>query len=93
VCCAGIGTIGKTIRRDSETGAISHLPVELFLKTIKVNLMGTFQCVAKSAAGMMTLDGLDDGERGAIVCTASVAAVDGQIGQVAYRPRRPASPG
>src|SRR6187399_3593566 len=84
VCCAGIGTIGKTIRRDKETGAISHLPVELFLKTLKVNLMGTFQCVAKSAAGMMTLDGLDDGERGAIVCTASVAAVDVQIGQVAY---------
>jgi NAD(P)-dependent dehydrogenase (short-subunit alcohol dehydrogenase family) len=84
VCCAGIGTIGKTTRRDKETGAISHLPVELFLKTIKVNLMGTFQCVAKAAAGMMTLDGLEDGERGAIVCTASVAAVDGQIGQVAY---------
>jgi NAD(P)-dependent dehydrogenase (short-subunit alcohol dehydrogenase family) len=84
VCCAGIGTIGKTIKRDRDTGAISHLPVELFLKTIKVNLMGTFQCVAKAAAGMMTLEGLADGERGAIVCTASVAAVDGQIGQVAY---------
>lgn len=84
VCCAGIGTIGKTIRRDKETGAIDHLPVDLFLKTIRVNLMGTFQCVAKSAAGMMALDGLEDGERGAMVCTASVAAVDGQIGQVAY---------
>jgi len=84
VCCAGIGTIGKAVRRDRETGEIAHLPVELFLKTIKVNLMGTFQCVAKSATGMMTLDGLDDGERGAMVCTASVAAVDGQIGQVAY---------
>jgi NAD(P)-dependent dehydrogenase (short-subunit alcohol dehydrogenase family) len=84
VCCAGIGTIGKVVRRDRETGEIAHLPVDLFLKTIKVNLMGTFQCVAKSATGMMTLDGLDDGERGAMVCTASVAAVDGQIGQVAY---------
>lgn len=84
VCCAGIGTIGKAVRRDRETGEIAHLPVDLFLKTIKVNLMGTFQCVAKSATGMMTLDGLDDGERGAMVCTASVAAVDGQIGQVAY---------
>ena len=84
VTCAGIGTIGKTIRRDKETGEISHLPVELFLKTIRVNLLGTFQCVAKSAAGLMTLDGLEDGERGAMVCTASVAAVDGQIGQVAY---------
>lgn len=84
VCCAGIGTIGKTVRRDKETGAPGHMPVDLFLKTIKVNLMGTFQCVAKSAAGMMTLDGLEDGERGAMVTTASVAAVDGQIGQVAY---------
>ncbi len=84
VTCAGIGTIGKTIRRDKETGEIGHLPVELFVKTLQVNLVGTFQCVAKSAAGMMTLDGLEDGERGAMVCTASVAAEDGQIGQVAY---------
>ncbi|MXP25732.1 SDR family NAD(P)-dependent oxidoreductase [Altererythrobacter indicus] len=84
VNCAGIGTIGKTVRRDKETGEISHLPVSLFLKTLQVNLMGTFQCIAKSSAGMMTLDGLEDGERGAIVSTASVAAVDGQIGQVAY---------
>jgi len=84
VCCAGIGTIGKTVKRDRETGEISHLPVELFMRTIRVNLLGTFQCVAKSAAGMMTLDGLEDGERGAMVCTSSVAAEDGQIGQVAY---------
>lgn len=84
VNCAGIGTIGKTVRRDKETGEISHLPVSLFLKTLQVNLVGTFQCIAKSSAGMMTLEGLEDGERGAIVSTASVAAVDGQIGQVAY---------
>jgi len=84
VCCAGIGTIGKTVRRDRESGEISHLPVDLFMKTLQVNLLGTFQCVAKAATGMMTLDGLEDGERGAMVCTASVAAVDGQIGQVAY---------
>ena len=84
VCCAGIGTIGKTVRRDRETGEIGHLPVDLFMKTIRVNLLGTFQCVAKSAAGMMALDGLEDGERGAMVCTSSVAAEDGQIGQVAY---------
>jgi NAD(P)-dependent dehydrogenase (short-subunit alcohol dehydrogenase family) len=84
VCCAGIGTIGKTVKRDRETGEISHLPVGLFQKTIAVNLLGTFQCVAKSATGMMTLDGLEDGERGAMVVTSSVAAEDGQIGQVAY---------
>lgn len=84
VCCAGIGTIGKIVKRDKETGAISHLPVKLFRKTLDVNLVGTFQCVAKAAAGMMAIEGLEDGERGAIVCTASVAAVDGQVGQVAY---------
>ena len=84
VCCAGIGTIGKTVKRDRETGEIGHLPVSLFQKTIAVNLLGTFQCVAKAATGMMTLDGLDDGERGAMVVTSSVAAEDGQIGQVAY---------
>ena len=84
VCCAGIGTIGKTVKRDRETGEISHLPVGLFQKTIAVNLLGTFQCVAKAATGMMTLDGLEDGERGAMVVTSSVAAEDGQIGQVAY---------
>ena len=85
VNCAGIGTIGKLTRRDRETGDISHLPFDLFEKTIKVNLMGTFGCMAKSAAGMMTLDPLGEhGERGAIINTASVAAEDGQIGQVAY---------
>lgn len=84
VNCAGIGTIGKTVRRDKETGEISHLPVELFEKTLRVNLVGTFQCIAKAAAAMMTLEGREDGERGVIVNTASVAAVDGQIGQVAY---------
>jgi NAD(P)-dependent dehydrogenase (short-subunit alcohol dehydrogenase family) len=85
VCCAGIGTIGKTVRRDRDSGEISHLPIDLFMKTIRVNLLGTFQCVAKSAAGMMTLDAVDEhGERGAMVCTSSVAAEDGQIGQVAY---------
>ncbi len=84
VVCAGIGTIGKTVSRNKETGKISHMPVEQFRKTLEVNLVGTFQCIAKSAAGMMTLEGLEDGERGAIVNTASVAAVDGQIGQVAY---------
>jgi NAD(P)-dependent dehydrogenase (short-subunit alcohol dehydrogenase family) len=84
VNCAGIGTIGKIVRRDRETGAISHHPVDLYVKTLMVNLVGTFQCTAKSAVGMMTLDGLEHGERGVVVNTASVAAQDGQIGQVAY---------
>jgi NAD(P)-dependent dehydrogenase (short-subunit alcohol dehydrogenase family) len=46
--------------------------------------VGTFRCIAKSAAGMMTLEPMADGERGAMVNTASVAAEDGQIGQAAY---------
>jgi NAD(P)-dependent dehydrogenase (short-subunit alcohol dehydrogenase family) len=84
VNCAGIGTIGKTTRRDRETGAITHFPVDAFAKTLAVNTVGSFRCIAKSAAGMMTLDPLDDNERGAIVNTASVAAIDGQVGQAAY---------
>ena len=84
VNCAGIGTVGKLTRRDRDTGEISHLPVELFTKTLMVNTVGSFICMAKAAAGMMTADPLEDGERGVIVSTASVAAEDGQIGQVAY---------
>ena len=85
VNCAGIGTIGKLTRRDRETGEISHLPFDLFEKTMKVNLMGSFACMAKCAAGMMTLDPVGEhGERGGMINTASVAAEDGQIGQVAY---------
>ena len=84
VNCAGIGTVGKITRRDKETGAISHLPVGQFVKTLMVNTVGSFMCMAKSAAGMMTADTLEDGERGVMVSTASVAAVDGQVGQVAY---------
>jgi len=51
---------------------------------IQVNLIGTFRCIAKAAAGMIALPPLVDGERGAIVNTASVAAQDGQMGQAAY---------
>ena len=47
-----------------------------------MNLIGTFRCITKSAAGMLSLEPLEDGDRGAIVNTASVAAEDGQIGQV-----------
>jgi NAD(P)-dependent dehydrogenase (short-subunit alcohol dehydrogenase family) len=56
-----------------------------FEKVIAINLVGTFRCIAMSAAGMLTLDPIDaEGQRGAIVNTASVAAQDGQIGQAAY---------
>ncbi|MGB3753797.1 MAG: SDR family NAD(P)-dependent oxidoreductase [Parerythrobacter sp.] len=87
VNCAGIGNAIKTASRDKQSGEIKHFPLSAFEFVIQVNLIGTFRCIAKSAAGMMTLDPIadgDDGARGAIVNTASVAAEDGQIGQAAY---------
>jgi NAD(P)-dependent dehydrogenase (short-subunit alcohol dehydrogenase family) len=82
--CAGTGNAAKTASRSRETGAIKHFPLDAFNMIIQINLVGTFRCVAKSAAGMLTLDPMADGERGAIVNTASVAAEDGQMGQAAY---------
>jgi NAD(P)-dependent dehydrogenase (short-subunit alcohol dehydrogenase family) len=84
VNCAGTGNAIKTASRDKSTGAIVSFATADFDRIIQVNLVGTFRCTAKSAAGMMTLPVLDDGERGAIVNTASVAAQDGQIGQASY---------
>ena len=84
VNCAGTANGIKTASRSKEDGSIKHFPLDAFNFIIQINLVGTFRMVAKSAAGMMTLDPLTDGERGAIVNTASVAAEDGQIGQVAY---------
>jgi NAD(P)-dependent dehydrogenase (short-subunit alcohol dehydrogenase family) len=82
--CAGTGNAAKTASRAKETGEIRHFPLDAFNMIIQINLVGTFRCIAKSAAGMLTLDPLEDGERGAIVNTASVAAEDGQMGQAAY---------
>jgi NAD(P)-dependent dehydrogenase (short-subunit alcohol dehydrogenase family) len=84
VTCAGIGDAAKTARRDRETRQISHFPLALFDRVIQVNLVGTFRCIAKSAAGMLTLPPQEDGDRGVIISTASVAAEDGQVGQAAY---------
>ncbi|MFA5968865.1 MAG: SDR family NAD(P)-dependent oxidoreductase [Sphingomonas sp.] len=84
VACAGTGNAMKTASRSKEDGSIKHFNLEAFNWLIQINLVGTFRCVAKSAAGMLTLDPLADGERGAMVMTASVAAEDGQIGQAAY---------
>ena len=82
--CAGTGNAIKTASRDRNTGEIKHFPLDSFNKIIQINLVGTFRCIAKSAAGMLTLEPQADGERGAIVNTASVAAEDGQMGQAAY---------
>ena len=85
VNCAGVGGgASKTASRDKKSGAISEYPLDNFERIINVNLIGTFRCITKSAAGMLSLPVLPCGDRGAIVNTASVAAEDGQIGQVAY---------
>ena len=84
VNCAGTGNAVKTASRDKKTGEIKHFPLDAFNMIIQINLVGTFRCIAKSAAGMLTLEPLEDGDRGAIVNTASVAAEDGQVGQAAY---------
>jgi NAD(P)-dependent dehydrogenase (short-subunit alcohol dehydrogenase family) len=83
VNCAGVGNAYKTASRDKATGEAKHFPAAAFDWVIQINLVGTFRCIAKSAAGMLSLEPVD-GERGAIVNTASVAAEDGQIGQAAY---------
>ena len=84
VNCAGVGGSMKTVSRDKQTKEIKEYPLDNFERIVQINLIGTFRCITKSAAGMLTLPILDDGDRGAIVNTASVAAQDGQIGQVAY---------
>jgi len=84
VNCAGTGNAFKTASRAKTTGEIKHFPLDAFNFIIQINLIGTFRCIAKSAAGMLSIDPLPDGERGAIVNTASVAAEDGQMGQAAY---------
>ena len=84
VNCAGTGNAIKTASRDRKTGGIRYFQAKDFDRIIQINLVGTFRCIAMSAAGMLSLEPLDGGERGAIVNTASVAAQDGQIGQAAY---------
>jgi NAD(P)-dependent dehydrogenase (short-subunit alcohol dehydrogenase family) len=84
VNCAGVATAAKTVARDKETKAAKLYPMQQFELTIRINLIGTFRCIANSAFGMVDLEPLADGEKGVIINTASVAAEDGQIGQVAY---------
>lgn len=78
VSCAGIGLAARIVGRD---GVLS---TELFERTIRVNLMGTYYVMSHAAREMMAQDPLDTGERGVVVNTASVAFEDGQIGQSAY---------
>lgn len=78
VNCAGIAPPGRIVGRDGP------LPLADFARVITINLIGSFNLMRLAAAGMMALAPLDDGERGVIVSTASVAAYEGQIGQAAY---------
>jgi len=85
VNCAGIAIAKRISRKNRDTGAIEPHDLASFTKVIQVNLIGTFLMISKSAAHMQTLAPVgEDNERGVIVCTASVAAEEGQIGQVAY---------
>ncbi|MDI1280459.1 MAG: NAD(P)-dependent dehydrogenase (short-subunit alcohol dehydrogenase family) [Brevundimonas sp.] len=84
VSCAGIATGQKTVSRKKDTGEIRAHDMASFERTVRVNLFGTFRVLSQSAAGMVTLEPMADGERGLIVNTASVAAQDGQVGQAAY---------
>ena len=80
VNCAGIGVAAKTVDKEGKPHDAAF-----FEKVIKINLIGTFLCATRAAAGIVTTDPITpDGERGVIINTASVAAFDGQIGQIAY---------
>ncbi len=76
--CAGIGLGAKTTSRGKP-----H-PLDQFARVITINLIGTFNCTRLGSTDMAELEPLEDGERGVIISTASVAAYDGQIGQAAY---------
>ena len=79
VNCAGIGSASRTVGKNNEP-----FPLAAFRKTIEVNLIGTFNVIRLAAARMAGNDPDANGERGAIVNTASIAAYEGQIGQAAY---------
>lgn len=78
VNCAGIGTPGKVVSKGSP------MALNQFEKVIAVNLVGTFNVIRVAAASMQNNKPNDEGERGVIISTASVAAYEGQIGQAAY---------
>ena len=77
VNCAGIGRAGRIVDRDGKP-----MPLEQFQRVVTVNLIGSFNLLRLAAADMIGLAPLDDGERGVILLTASIAAYDGQIGQM-----------
>jgi NAD(P)-dependent dehydrogenase (short-subunit alcohol dehydrogenase family) len=78
VNCAGVGPAKRIVGRDGP------MPLGDFSRVININLIGTFNVLRLAGAAMAGLEALEDGERGIIVSTASVAAYEGQIGQAAY---------
>lgn len=78
VNCAGIGLAARVVDRDG------NLSTDLFEKTIRINLIGTYNVMSHATKLMTSLEPLETGERGVIINTASVAWQDGQIGQSAY---------
>jgi len=78
VCCAGIAPAARIVGKEGP------MKLDAFEQVIRVNLLGTFNTMRLAAAEMGALPALEDGERGLIVMTASVAAFEGQIGQAAY---------
>lgn len=85
VNCAGVAPGKRTVSRKRDTGEMIPHDIASFAKVVQINLVGTFAMTAKCAAGMAGLEpATPDGGRGVVICTASVAAQDGQIGQAAY---------
>lgn len=82
VTAAGIGWASRTVGKDGQYGSAYNL--DIFRKIIDINLIGTFDCIRLAATAMSQTEPLADGERGAVVTVASVAAFDGQIGQAGY---------
>jgi NAD(P)-dependent dehydrogenase (short-subunit alcohol dehydrogenase family) len=78
VNCAGVGTPGRIVGRDGP------MKLEAFERVIRVNLIGSFNMLRLAAAEMSDAEPLEEGERGVIVNTASIAAYEGQVGQPAY---------
>jgi len=78
VNCAGVGGAHRI------TGRQGPMPLADFSRIVQINLVGTFNVMRLAAAEMTALDPLDDGERGVMVNTTSIAAYDGQMGQTAY---------
>ena len=79
VACAGIATGAKLVTRDGDA-----TPLDKLTKAIHVNLIGTINSLRLAAAGMAALEPLEDGERGVIVTTSSIAGFEGQVGQGDY---------